>query len=88
MPFLGSPSIQTSTANQQLVPNAPSSWTLGYSFKKFSFANDQDCTITVNTDSPIFLRAGQGFESDKSDTPITSFLIKESGITYNWIGSY
>ena len=34
------------------------------------------------------LRAGQGFQMDAHDSPITSFKISESGITYNFLGAH
>lgn len=87
--YIGSPSLQTSTANQEIIP-APSNpnWTHGYNLYKFSFMNDQNVTVKINKDKDIFLRAGQGFSTEYIDSPIWSFIVQEAGITYNFIGSY
>ena len=76
----------TSTANQELLPNKPASWSHGYKLIRFSFDNDQDCSVVVNGQVTIFLKAGQGFEIGEGDIPITSFKIVQAGITFNWIG--
>jgi hypothetical protein len=86
--YLGSSSLQTSTANAEILPSSPSDWTIPYNFYKFSFKNDQDCHIIINGGNQIFIRANQGFEMDEMDKPITSFKIAESSITYNWVGTY
>lgn len=86
--FLGSSGIETSTANQEIVPVAPQNWTMGYRFYKFSFNNQDDCQVIINNGDPIWLNAGQGFNSSEIDPLITSFIIVTSGIKYNWIGAY
>lgn len=86
--YLGSPSIQTSSANQEIVPIAPDEWTQGYKLKSFDFMNDQDCTIVINNLTNIFLRAGQGFSVSKGSAAIHSFVIKDVGITYNFVAEY
>lgn len=86
--YLGSPSMQPSSANQELVPAPPANWTYGYKLKKFSFNNEQNCTVRINGAVTIFLKAGQGFEVSHDDFPITSFKIVEANVTFNWIGSY
>lgn len=87
--FLGSSSLQTSIANQELVPIAPEDWINSHlSFYKFSFDNDQECTIKVNGGNLLFLKAGQGFESTEVDAPIHSFIVVTAGVTFNWIGAY
>lgn len=86
--YLGSSEIQTSKANHEIIPNSPSNWTVGYSLKKFSFDNSDECTVIINKDARIFLKAGQGFEIGYQDTPIHSFVIVESGVKFNWIGGY
>ena len=86
--YLGTSSIQTSKTNQELIPNAPENWTIGYKLVKFSFSNEQDCTVIINKGVTLFLKAGQGFEVGHDDAPITSFVIKEASITFNWIGMY
>lgn len=86
--YIGSSNLQTSTANQEIIPSPPSHWTLGYNCYKLSFFNSQDCTVKINNLDPIYLQANQGFEMDKEDSPITSFVIIESGVGFNWIGAY
>jgi hypothetical protein len=76
----------TSTANQELI-TTPSGWT-NIAFYKFSFYNDQACNVKINGSGSIPLRAGQGFESGIEDAKIKSFVIVESGISFNWIGAY
>lgn len=85
--YLGSDILETSTANQELVPSKPSDWTVGYHLIKFSFANVQDCTIIVNGET-IFIPAGKGFEVGKDDPPVTSFIIVQSGVQFNWAAVY
>lgn len=86
--YIGSPSLQTSTANQEILPSPPVSWSKGYNLRKFSFMNDQNVTVKINNDKEIYLRAGQGFSTDYIDSPIWSFVIKEAGITFNFVGAY
>jgi hypothetical protein len=86
--YIGSNAVQTSTANQEVVPVAPEHWSRGYSFYKFSFYNDQSCTIKVNGGDPIYLREGQGFNTEVYDAPIRSFIIVEPSIRYNFVAAY
>ena len=88
--YLGSSSPQVSKANQELIPAPPSNkgWTYGYKLYKFSFNNEEDVTIIINGDARIYLKAGQGFEIDQGDAPISSFVIVEPSKNYNWIGAY
>ena len=86
--YIGSPSLQTSTANQEIIPTKPAGWSHGYNLYKFEYANDQSCTVKINNDKEIFLRAGQGFKTEYIDSPIWSFVVKEAGITFNFVGSY
>ena len=83
--YLGSEELQVSTANQEVIPNPPADWTIGYFLKVFSFVNFADCTVLVNNESKLFLKAGQGFNASEK-LPISSFKVIESGIEYNWIG--
>jgi len=81
MQFFGTNAIQTSTASQELVQlTAPYT-----AYSKFSFMNDQSCQIQINTSSAIYLRAAQGFDTDRHDYHIYSFIIVTAGITYNFI---
>jgi hypothetical protein len=78
---------RASTANLQLVV-APTGWILGYiECYKVSFYNQQACTIKVNG-SLIPLKAGQGFESNRDDIVIKSFILVESGINFNFVAAY
>ena len=86
--YLGTDSIKTSTANLELVPEKQANWTQGYKFYKFSFINKQACKVKINGGNPIFLDAEQGFEMGVIDALVHSFVIVESGIDYQWIGTY
>lgn len=86
--YLGSPSLLVSKANQEIINAKPANWTYGYKLYKFSFDNTQNCTVIINGKAKIFLKAGQGFEMNVGDEPITSFVIVESGIEFVWIGGY
>lgn len=86
--FIGSSDLETSVANQEIIPDAPESWTIGYKFYKFEFVNDQICHIKINNGDAIYLRASQGFNSNEIDGKIESFKIVENDITFTWIGYY
>jgi hypothetical protein len=78
---------RTSTANMELVVK-PAGWSYGaIECYKVSFLNKEICTIKVNG-STIPLDAGQGFESDRDDVTIQSFIIVESGINFNFVAGY
>jgi len=85
--YLGTDTLKTSTAMQEILPTPPSSYQYKkYNLYKFSFMNQQDCTVIVNGATTLFILAGQGFEITEIDQPINSFVVKESGITYTYIG--
>lgn len=86
--YLGSDKLCVSVANQEIIPPPPSHWTMPYKLYKFSLMNYDDCTLVINDQTEIFLKANQGFCMDITDTPIQSVKIKEDGIEYNWIGAY
>ena len=86
--FIGTDSIKVSTTHQQIIPPAPSHWTMGYSLYKLTFMNYQDCRIKINNGNPIFLQANQGFKTSEVDAVIDSFIIVESGIEYQFIAGY
>lgn len=87
--YLGSSALQISTANQELVPSPPASWTTNYKLYKFSFDNEnQECTIRINSQTTLFLKAGQGFEMERGDAPIFSFVVIEAGIDFTFIGAF
>ena len=77
---LGSTVIQTSVADQEIIPTSatPDKIVL----VNFELMNDQLCTIAVNGGTPIYLRALQGIHVDVAN----SIKIHEAGITFNWIG--
>lgn len=80
--YFGTDSVKTSTVNDDIISNSPSE------LYKFSFYNQQDCTVTINSKHTLFLQAHQGFEVSEVDAPITSFVVSESGIQYNFVGAY
>jgi hypothetical protein len=85
--YIGTDTVKTSTSNLEIIPTPPSSSPFKkYSCYKFSYTNGQDCTVIVNGVTTLFIPAGQGFEIGEVDQPINSFVIKESGITYTFIG--
>lgn len=86
--YHGSPKLMTSKANEEVVPAPPSNWSYGYTFYKFQFKNAEDCSVTINKENTIFISAGDGFTTTPEDAPITSFVIKEANITYNWAAAY
>lgn len=88
--YLGSSKLETSSANQEIVPQPPShlNWTSGYKLYKFSFSNRQATQVIINNATTIYLEAGQGFEMETGDASIYSFIIVEPDITFNWIAAY
>lgn len=86
--YLGSPKLETSTVNQEIVPSPPSHWTSLYKLYKFSFNNKQATKVIINKETTVYLEAGQGFEMDLGDAPIYSFVIVDSGVPYTFIGAY
>lgn len=87
--IIGTGKVEVSSANEELIPKSPENWTNErYTFRKFSFINNNACTVEINGGKPIFLDEYRGFESGHDDEPIRSFIVVESGIEYTWIGSY
>ena len=76
----------TSTANQELVLPL-TGWTKAPVYYKFSFYNDQACTVKINGNT-IPLRAGQGFESTDDDANIKSFIVVTATVDYSFLGAY
>ncbi|MNB93171.1 hypothetical protein D3C75_402900 [compost metagenome] len=79
--YCGSSDIVSSVAGVEIIPE-------GVVLKKFSVVNYSQCHIKVNNSEPIYLASEQGFNCDNFDTPIKSFIIMESGINFNWAGSF
>lgn len=77
--FYGSSEMQSSKANEEIVPDK-------VSFYKFSFMNSDDCQISINDSEPIFLPARTGFSSEQNDAMIGSFKILDDDIEYFWLG--
>lgn len=86
--YIGSSDLITSTVNLEIIPSPPVGWSVGYSLYKFALSNTEQCHVKINGGNPILLAALQGFSMDSIDAPISSFVIVESGITFNWIGAY
>lgn len=86
--YLGSKQIETSTENMEVIPESPISWTIPYSLYKFSFRNYDPCSVVINNETEIYLDTGDGFEMAETDKPITSFIIVQPGVRYNWRGGY
>lgn len=86
--YKGSPELQISTANQEIIPAKPANWTGGYKLYKFSFDNKQDVTVRLNNETTLFLEAEQGFEMERGDAPIFSFVVITSGVQFLWVGAY
>lgn len=78
--YFGSPSIQTSEENQELVPEKTA-------FYKFSFEPFSECTVKINGSDPILVRPVRGFTMNEVDAYINSFVIVEAGIEFAWIGA-
>lgn len=86
--YLGSNKLETSVANQEIIPSPPESWSYGYKIRELSFMNLTSCTVVINGEVELFLLADQGFAITRNNLPITSFKIKEANVEYNWIGSF
>jgi hypothetical protein len=86
--YLGSPNIETSVANAEIIPAKPSNWTVGYKFYKFSFLNQSACHVSINGGNQIYLSENQGFTITEVDQPIESFKVIEGNIKYQWLGAY
>lgn len=86
--YLASSDMQISTENYEIVPPKPEKWTVGYRIKKLSLDNIEECTVIINDITTVKLKAGQGFEMSYNDPPIRSFVIKEEGISFNFIAAY
>ena len=90
---IGSKDLTVSTAMHEVVPQAPSDWTVPVIFKNFSFMNSKECHIILNEnsdidgqDNVIYLRAGQGLSIDEKDIDVFSFIIVEEGVPFNFVG--
>lgn len=73
--ILGSPALETSVANQEILTGNPRVLNL-------SILNDQDCVMIFNNGDGVFIRAGQG----KLVDVCSSIKITTNGVTFNWTG--
>lgn len=86
--YMGSESILTSVANEEIIPETPSNWTSErYYYYRFDFMNLSDCTIIINNGGKIFLPAGCGYSINENTPVIRSFKIVESGVSFHWSGA-
>lgn len=90
--IIGSKEQKLSTAMEDIVPNAPTGWTVPIIFQNLSFHNVEECHVIINkssaldgTENRIYLRAGQGLDIDEKDIDIFSFVIVEDNIPYNFV---
>jgi hypothetical protein len=90
--YLTTNSIQTSVANQEIIPTPPITWTVVYKIKKLSFYNVQACNIIFEDAEGDthnqYLYAGQGFNIDYNDPEILSFKIVQNNINYTYVMVY
>jgi|GEM_PF-1370041 len=100
----GSPSILTSTASLEIIPQpisvvgtAVPTFKSPYlnsihvnktCFYEFSFYNTQACHVKINGENLVYLAAGENWAIDETNTMIWSFIIIDSGINYTWVCSY
>ncbi|BCT28384.1 hypothetical protein BVAD3_20580 [Bacillus velezensis] len=46
--YIGSSMLEKSESNHEVIPSPPATWTIKYSFYKFScFSNDQECHVST-----------------------------------------
>ena len=87
--YIGTPDIMTTDKEwQEIIPLPPKSkgWTTKYNLYKFSLSISQATKVKINNGDEIYLESG--FEMTEIDAPITSFKIKDVGVSYNYIGAY
>jgi len=82
--FSGSGSKLTSATGLEVLTNLEDS--SGY--YNFSLQVFDDCHISVNGSSYIFLNANTTFETDSKDVPIKSLKFEENDIQFIWLGAY
>lgn len=79
--YLGSPDIETSVADQEIIP-------IGKTLYKFSMKILQDAHISINNGTPIYMAANSTFETGVEDQWVYSLKFTENGIKYHWVGAY
>lgn len=82
---VGSDSVKTSSAQQDIGLYKPENETYPVTFKKFQFMNYKDCTVSINNGERIFLPENCGMDLEMK---IKSFVINESGVNFIWVGGY
>lgn len=86
--YVSSQGVETSTANQEIIPVQPGSDN-NYNLYKFSFLNKTGSTYaTINETDTIFIHEGLGFEVSEVDAPIFSFKIHSADVEFLWIGAF
>lgn len=86
--YLASDKIEVSTANQEIIPNPPTGWTMGYRVYKLSLKIYDDTNIIINGTTNSFFEAGESFEVELGDPEIHSLVIVNEGVRYRWVGVY
>ena len=86
--YLGTSRVETSSANQEIIPASPSDWTVKYQIHKFSFINYDETNVIINGTTNILLGVNEGFEMSYQDAPIYSFVIVNPNVRYKFIASY
>ena len=87
--YLGTPDIMKTESEWQEViplPDKSKGWTIKYNLYKFAIKIDRPTKIKINNGNEIYLEAA--FEMTEIDAPITSFKIKDVGVSYHYIGAY
>ncbi|WP_226035592.1 hypothetical protein [Aquibacillus saliphilus] len=84
--FLGSPDIEVSTSNKEIIPIKREN--VRHVFYKFSFKSFQDVHVKINGGDPIFLEANEWFTTESEDRYVDSLVIVEADINYRWLGGY
>lgn len=85
--YFGTDKIEKTTKeNTEILRFKKEDWTFNYSFGHFYFDNKDDCTVIINGGLPIFLEAGDSWQTDNTNTAIESFIVVESGVSYKWSG--
>ena len=76
--IIGSEDLQVSVAGQEILPK---------SVVNFELLNNQNCHISINNNSYVYLRGNQGVQTTMDDFIVYSVKIQEDGIVFNWIGT-
>ncbi len=93
MPYIGSPSVQTTTQDFEELILTPVTWVnTKMSYKLFYFYPETNCSVKINGSDPIYLVAYQDLkilvDSTNHLEPISSFIVVEAGVDYTLIAGY